>query len=238
MVKPAGTGSFALVISARPEPLPPSRSFMVRSPSAFAVAEEVDVLARLRQLGHFLGFRCVLLRCRFLCHSTVYSVSETISEMSAIRRMCCSRRFIRRRRAFRKAASSTITKISVKNRSTAGPNWAASTNARRKFSPDFSTLSMRGRAGRAPATARFRPVLSASARRSGADSSAGEHRRPASRAMFLTRLNATASFWKSGEAVNSGSTSSFRFASTGLSSSRESPLCTLRMSYPRCSRTY
>ena len=49
---------------------------------------------------------------------------------------------MRRRRASRKAASSTITKISVKNRSTAGPNWAASTNARRKFSPDSSTLSI------------------------------------------------------------------------------------------------
>jgi hypothetical protein len=34
IVNPAGTGSFALVISARPEPFPPRRSFIVRSPSA------------------------------------------------------------------------------------------------------------------------------------------------------------------------------------------------------------
>ena len=34
IVKPGGTGRPALVISARPEPLPPSRSFIVRSPSA------------------------------------------------------------------------------------------------------------------------------------------------------------------------------------------------------------
>src|SRR6187397_2157208 len=32
---PGGTGNPALVISARPDPLPPSRSFIVRSPSAF-----------------------------------------------------------------------------------------------------------------------------------------------------------------------------------------------------------
>src|SRR4029450_4718250 len=35
MVKPGGTGSPAFVISARPDPLPPSRSFMFRLPSAF-----------------------------------------------------------------------------------------------------------------------------------------------------------------------------------------------------------
>src|ERR1700692_2614876 len=34
MVKPGGTGRPALVISAKPEPLPPSRSFMFRLPSA------------------------------------------------------------------------------------------------------------------------------------------------------------------------------------------------------------
>src|SRR6266487_619928 len=34
-VKPGGTGRPALVISARPAPLPPRRSFMVRLPSAF-----------------------------------------------------------------------------------------------------------------------------------------------------------------------------------------------------------
>src|SRR5580765_7787706 len=35
IVNPGGTGRPALVISARPEPLPPSRSFMFRLPSAF-----------------------------------------------------------------------------------------------------------------------------------------------------------------------------------------------------------
>src|SRR5579864_9422895 len=34
IVKPGGTGSPALVISARPDPLPPRRSFMWRLPSA------------------------------------------------------------------------------------------------------------------------------------------------------------------------------------------------------------
>src|SRR3954454_23675270 len=34
-VNPGGTGNPALVISARPDPLPPSRSFMWRLPSAF-----------------------------------------------------------------------------------------------------------------------------------------------------------------------------------------------------------
>src|SRR4051812_30846775 len=34
IVNPGGTGRPALVISARPEPLPPSRSFMLRLPSA------------------------------------------------------------------------------------------------------------------------------------------------------------------------------------------------------------
>src|SRR6188768_2609776 len=35
IVKPGGTGRPALVISARPDPLPPSTSFMWRLPSAF-----------------------------------------------------------------------------------------------------------------------------------------------------------------------------------------------------------
>ena len=74
-----------------------------------AVAEVVDVLARLGELRDLLGFGrgfgCLLQELEyFLRHSTVYSVSETISEMSAIRKICCSRRFMRRRRAFRKGA--------------------------------------------------------------------------------------------------------------------------------------
>ena len=64
MVKPAGTGSFALVISARPEPLPPSRSFMRSIAVGLAVTEEIDVLARLRELrdlfGSGCGFGCLL----------------------------------------------------------------------------------------------------------------------------------------------------------------------------------
>src|SRR5438552_17129902 len=40
MVNPGGTGRPALVISARPAPLPPRRSFMVRWPSAFPFAKK------------------------------------------------------------------------------------------------------------------------------------------------------------------------------------------------------
>src|SRR6188768_4049965 len=40
MVKPGGTGNPALVISARPEPFPPSRSFMVRLPSALPLPKK------------------------------------------------------------------------------------------------------------------------------------------------------------------------------------------------------
>src|ERR1700676_3053742 len=40
MVNPGGTGSPALVISASPEPLPPSRSFMCRLPSAFPLPKK------------------------------------------------------------------------------------------------------------------------------------------------------------------------------------------------------
>ena len=40
MVNPGGTGSPALVISARPAPLPPSRSFIVRSPSALPLPKK------------------------------------------------------------------------------------------------------------------------------------------------------------------------------------------------------
>ncbi len=40
MVKPGGTGSPALVISARPAPLPPSRSFIVRLPSALPLPKK------------------------------------------------------------------------------------------------------------------------------------------------------------------------------------------------------
>ena len=39
MVKPGGTGSFALVISARPAPLPPSRSRIFALPSALPFAK-------------------------------------------------------------------------------------------------------------------------------------------------------------------------------------------------------
>src|SRR3990170_561306 len=40
IVKPGGTGRPALVISARPEPLPPSRSFIVRLPSALPLPKK------------------------------------------------------------------------------------------------------------------------------------------------------------------------------------------------------
>src|ERR1700704_3448266 len=40
IVKPGGTGRPAFVISARPAPLPPSRSFMLRLPSAFPLPKK------------------------------------------------------------------------------------------------------------------------------------------------------------------------------------------------------
>src|SRR5438477_7372761 len=40
MVNPGGTGSPAFVISARPAPLPPSKSFMLRLPSAFPLPKK------------------------------------------------------------------------------------------------------------------------------------------------------------------------------------------------------
>jgi len=40
IVNPAGTGRPALVISARPAPLPPSVSFMVRLPSALPLPKK------------------------------------------------------------------------------------------------------------------------------------------------------------------------------------------------------
>src|SRR5262245_24634512 len=40
IVKPGGTGRPALVISASPEPLPPSRSFMCRFPSALPLPKK------------------------------------------------------------------------------------------------------------------------------------------------------------------------------------------------------
>src|SRR5688500_14110207 len=44
MVKPGGTGRPAALISARPEPLPPSRSFMERSPSALPLPKKYTYL--------------------------------------------------------------------------------------------------------------------------------------------------------------------------------------------------
>src|SRR5713101_5877812 len=40
IVNPGGTGRPALVISARPDPLPPSRSFMFRLPSALPLPKK------------------------------------------------------------------------------------------------------------------------------------------------------------------------------------------------------
>src|SRR5437773_7587449 len=40
IVKPGGTGRPAFVISARPAPFPPSRSFMLRLPSAFPLPKK------------------------------------------------------------------------------------------------------------------------------------------------------------------------------------------------------
>src|SRR5713226_8240993 len=53
IVKPGGTGRPALVISASPAPLPPSRSFMLRLPSAFSAPKKYTYLAALT-VGFFL----------------------------------------------------------------------------------------------------------------------------------------------------------------------------------------
>src|SRR4051794_19165529 len=47
IVNPGGTGSAALVISARPDPLPPSRSFMFRLPSALRLPKKYTYCFRL-----------------------------------------------------------------------------------------------------------------------------------------------------------------------------------------------
>src|SRR5688500_12140527 len=44
IVNPGGTGRPALVISARPEPFPPSTSFIVRSPSALPLPKKYTYL--------------------------------------------------------------------------------------------------------------------------------------------------------------------------------------------------
>jgi hypothetical protein len=44
IVNPGGTGRPAFVISARPEPLPPSSSFIVRLPSAFPFPKKYTYL--------------------------------------------------------------------------------------------------------------------------------------------------------------------------------------------------
>src|SRR6185436_14662502 len=56
MVKPGGTGSPALVISARPAPLPPSRSFIVRLPSAFPAPKKYTCLFDLPAFAAFFTF--------------------------------------------------------------------------------------------------------------------------------------------------------------------------------------
>src|SRR4051812_22811276 len=60
MVKPGGTGRPALVISARPEPFPPRRSFMLRLPSAFPFPKKYTYLVEaedrdLRFTGDFFA---------------------------------------------------------------------------------------------------------------------------------------------------------------------------------------
>src|SRR4051794_37373772 len=83
MVNPGGTGSPALVISARPEPLPPSVSFIVRSPSAFPLPKKYTnfVGFKLRALGFgpwALGgeFRSVLVRRASLCAIRAFPLKQ------------------------------------------------------------------------------------------------------------------------------------------------------------------
>src|SRR5204862_8208524 len=67
IVKPGGTGSPALVISARPEPLPPRRPFMLRLPAALPPPKKNTRLRCLasgrRELGlvfRFAGAFCAI----------------------------------------------------------------------------------------------------------------------------------------------------------------------------------
>src|SRR5206468_9978382 len=54
MVKPGGTGRPALVISASPDPLPPSRSFIDRLPSALPLPKKYT---------YFFAFGAAVRRC-------------------------------------------------------------------------------------------------------------------------------------------------------------------------------
>src|SRR5688500_20173884 len=109
MVNPGGTGRPALVISARPEPLPPRRSFIVRSPSALplpkkytyfrprafcatltAAAAAAATATALTTRLPALGVRLPAVGAGFLLTVTdvfaipaLYSVWGTISEISA-----------------------------------------------------------------------------------------------------------------------------------------------------------
>src|SRR5262245_66220053 len=56
IVNPGGTRRPALVISASPDPLPPSRSFMCRLPSALPRPKEYTCLPLLEPGGRDLGF--------------------------------------------------------------------------------------------------------------------------------------------------------------------------------------
>src|SRR5438128_10170235 len=81
IVNPGGTGNPALVISARPAPLPPSRSFISRLPSALPLPKKYTYFPRLFRAARtgvralvfevptFDGFTAVFTGIEFFTHS-------------------------------------------------------------------------------------------------------------------------------------------------------------------------
>ena len=145
MVKPGGTGRPMRHISARFAPLPPSSGFIVAVAVGLACRIDKRIFPTLLAKSEIANWRMAnggrraglptvhagrsISWCSFLPYDCAYSDCGTMSEISASERMRDSSRCISCSRARLSGASSTMTKTSVKNRSTAGPNLAASANA-------------------------------------------------------------------------------------------------------------
>ena len=100
-VKPGGTGSRALVISANPAPLPPSSSFLSPRPSALPPPKKYTNFPA----G---AFACLLFAFFAIVHSLVFGPT-TISEKSATVENSFKRWASRARRFSRTASSLAIT---------------------------------------------------------------------------------------------------------------------------------
>src|SRR5437588_13092739 len=94
IVKPGGTGKPALVISARPAPLPPSRSFMLRLPSAFLFPKKKTYFLWLVARGWWLDFFAVGFldirapsgEIKWVCGMSLTIASLTLSKQHRLRR--------------------------------------------------------------------------------------------------------------------------------------------------------